>query len=70
MSKYIWIGNRRYYWYGTYDNWQEAYNTARYYRRKNKKCRYFIQVSEEGYLFPSKSYKLYLTHIIKLGVFG
>lgn len=69
MNRYIWIKGKKYYYYGSYDSWKDAYNTARYYHRRNKKCKYFIQITEAGYLFPYKRFKLYLTGIIKMGGF-
>ena len=66
MSKYIWIRGKRYYLYGYYNTWKEAYNEARRHMRKNKRNRYFIQKVEKGFLFPYEIYKLYMSHVFKL----
>ena len=65
-GKYIWIRGKRYYLFGTYDTWKEAYNTARAYTRSNKKNQYFILKVEQGYMFPECKYKLYMTRVFKL----
>ena len=64
--KYLWKRNKRYYLFGTYDTWKEAYNDARYYTRKNKKNKYFIQKVELGFWFPEIKYRLYMTKYWKI----
>lgn len=66
MSKFMWIGGRKYYYYDTFSSWNEAYRTARWQRKKNKKCRYFIQKVESGFIAPTDKFRLYLTHTIRL----
>ena len=65
-GRYLWIRNKRYYLWNTYDTWKDAYNDARYYCRKNRKNRYFIQKVESGFLFPQIKYRLYMTRVFKL----
>ena len=65
-SKYIWIRGKRYYLWGSFDTWQEAYNEYKRYKKKNKKNRYYIQKVEQGFFFPECKYKLYMTHVFKL----
>jgi len=67
--KYIYRQNRRYNYYDTYTDWEEAHRIALYYKRKNK-CKYFILKYEHGFLFPETRYKLYLDKIIRLRFFG
>lgn len=69
MVSYIWIRGIKYYYYGTYRTWEEAYRLAKYYHKKNKKCKYFIIKKENGLIMPYFSYKLYLTKVIVMGVF-
>lgn len=59
MGKYKWIKNKRYYYYGTYKNWKEAYNTARWWNRKNG-SKYWIQ-KRETFWTTQFVYDLYLT---------
>jgi len=68
MSNYIYIKKRRYYYYGKYSTWDDAYRMTKIYKKKNKKNKYFILKTEVGYLFPYVIYKLYFTHIINLGI--
>lgn len=63
--KYIWIKNKRYYYYDTFTDWKEAHKTAMYHRKKNK-CRYFIMKYEHGTLFPEIRYRLYLDKVFRL----
>lgn len=65
---HLWIRGKKYYYYDTFKSWADAYNIARYYHKKNPKCRYFIVKVEKGYLFPSEYYKLYLTKVARLGL--
>ena len=66
MNNYIFIKNKRYFFYGRYGSWNEAYKQAKAYQKKDKKCKYFIIKVEEGYLFPYEMYKLYLNRVINL----
>jgi len=68
INNYIWIGNKRYYFYDTYNSWLEAYKMGKYQNKKNKKCKYWILIAEQGYLFPYKKYRLYLTKVARLGI--
>ena len=65
MVKYIWIKNKKYYLYDTYNTWEQARKEALRFRKKNK-CRYFITKQEEGWLFPSDRYFLWLNKVMKL----
>lgn len=61
MSRYIWIKSKRYYYYDTYSNYQDARNMGKKLKRKNPKCQYFILPVEKGFIVPFKIYKLYTT---------
>jgi hypothetical protein len=66
MSKYLWIRGKRYYFWGNYNTWKDAYNEARYHCRKNRKNRYFIQTADAGFLYPRKVHKLYMSKVFKI----
>lgn len=66
--EYIWIKNRKYYRYKEYKKWEEARNTAKRFKKKNK-CRYFImKIEKQGFLeiIPEIRYVLYLDRVMKL----
>lgn len=65
MPKYIWIKNKRYYYYDNYGTWEEAIKIAKWQKKKNK-CRYFILKYEHGYLFPEIRYRLYLDKVFRI----
>ena len=70
MTKFKWVRGRRYAYYDSYGSWREAYDTAKWNGIVNKKNKYFIEKVEEGVLFPRIVYKLYMSHVIRYGVFG
>lgn len=67
--KFKWIGKKKYYWNGKYYSWQEAYNVARYHKRKNPKCQYWIEkVEDAGFFNPTTIYVLYMTKVARWGI--
>jgi len=64
--KYVWQRGRRYYLWGTYSSWREAYEEARLYCKKNRKNKYFIQKVEVGFWIPEEKYRLYMSHVFKM----
>ena len=64
--RYIWIRGQRYYYYDGYDTYQKAKEIAKWYRKKNKKCKYFILKIERGFWFPQDKYVLYLNKVVRL----
>lgn len=65
MDKIIYIGNKPFYLYDSYDSYNEAYKVARYYRRKNG-SRSMIFKYQHGFLFPDYRYVLYLNKVRKI----
>lgn len=55
----IWCKGQKYYLFDKYDQWKKAYNIAKYYQKKNKKCRHIIMKVKTMGLFSSP-YKFYL----------
>ncbi len=62
----ITINKQKYYIYDTYETREEAYKTAKYYKKKIRGNKYFIIKVEIGWLFPEEKYKLYMTKLRKL----
>lgn len=65
MTDTIYIANRKYFFYAKFKTWKEAYNLARYYKRKVK-TRYFILARDAGYMFPRKMYYLYFNKLVRM----
>lgn len=65
MNKYIYVKNKRYYYFDTYSTYRQALSVAKKQYKRNR-SKYFILICEKGWLYPYKVYKLYLTNVIKL----
>lgn len=63
---HLWHNGKRYYYYETYDTWQEAYRVAQYYKKKNR-SRYYIMKIERG-MFLEHYYRLYMNRVFTMGV--
>lgn len=55
---------KKYYYYDHYPTWKQAYNIARYYRRRDN-TRYHIIKQQIGTMFPRTRYVLYMNKVIK-----
>lgn len=55
---HIIVAKTKYYYFDSYNSWNDAYEVARKYKRM--KCKYFILQKEFGFLFPELKYVLYL----------
>lgn len=64
-AKWIVLRGRRYYYYETYNTYQEARRMADRYKRRNKKMRAFI-LPIESFWFPKIKYRLYLNKVSRL----
>ena len=61
----IWIKGKTYYYYDSYGDWRTARAVALRFRKRNG-SRYFILSKEKGFVFPEKTYRLYLTRAARL----
>lgn len=59
MYKTIRVLGKKYYYEGTYEKYEKAKKTGKYYKKKNKSM-YFITKTQNG------MYKLWLTRTIKM----
>jgi hypothetical protein len=67
MDKYKWMRGKRYYYYGSYDSWKDAYKIAKVNTKKIKKNKYFIETVDSGFLFPQIKYRLYMSRVFIIG---
>lgn len=65
-NKSIWVQRQKYYLYEIFTDRNEAVRTAKWYKKRNKKNKWFILPTENGFWFPRKRYALYMTKIIKI----
>lgn len=61
---YIFLNNRKYYYYGTYDSYSQAYMMARRFKRRNR-AKYYIMIVGDA-IFTARHYRLYLDRVVKL----
>lgn len=62
MPDYIWIKNKRYYYYDTYNKWEKANKEAKRQKKRNG-SHHFILKKIKGQILPIIKYELYLTKI-------
>jgi len=65
--KIFYIKRVKYYYYDTYGSWDEAYRIAKYYKKKMKN-KFYIKKTEVGWFAPYFLYELYLTKVMRLGL--
>lgn len=65
MYKYIYIKNKRYYYFDKFKSWNSAYKTAQYYKKK-RNSKYFILKYETDNSLDNIRYALYLTKVIRI----
>ena len=61
MDKYLFVKNRRYYYFDTFNSYKEALNTAKRMRRSFK-SRWYVLKAESGF-YPKIVFRLYLTNV-------
>lgn len=71
MPLFIWIKGKKYYKYETYNSFEQALNMAKAKKKRDKKCKYFIQEHDAGgilgYIAPHTRYTLYLNRLLRIG---
>lgn len=63
---FIWIKNKKYYFYDRCSTYIDAIQIAKKLSRKNKRNKYFIIKKEIGYIAPYYVYDLYTTKFAKI----
>jgi len=62
FPKSVFIGKRKLYFHGIYEEWKQAKLIASYYKKETKSA-YFIFKSESGYWYPTIKFALYLSKV-------
>lgn len=65
MVSVIYIKGTKYFYYDTYTKPQEAYNTGKYYKKKNR-SKYYVMKILDGKVFPRTRWRLYMTKVWRL----
>lgn len=68
MDKFIMLNGYRYNYNESFENFEEAIKTAKWYKKKGHN--YYIMKAEDGFWFPQLKFRLYLTKVWRIGFFG
>lgn len=67
MYNSIWVKKTQYFYYDSYDTFEQAKKVAKLYKgKKHKGNKYHILLAETGFMFPATKYRLYMTKVMRL----